>query len=106
MGLREQRMSRQDRPRLRPTLGAEIDHSTGQHVIVYDQLRLSRRYLRLNLLQFEAIKLFDGSRSLLDVQMRIIRLAGGQVVPIQVFEQLSDVLDEALFLDSPRYRAA
>jgi AmmeMemoRadiSam system protein B len=99
-------MSRQDRPRLRPGLGAEIDRSTGQHVIVYDQLRLSRSYLRLNVLQFEAVKLFDGTRTLLDVQMRLMRLAGGQVVPLQIIEQLAGVLDEAMFLDSPRYRAA
>lgn len=98
-------MSRQERPRLRPGLGAEVDSSTSQHFIVFDQLRISRRYLRLNPLQFEAIKLFDGTNSLLDVQMQLMRLVGGQIIPLQIVEQLAAVLEEALFLDSPQYQA-
>jgi hypothetical protein len=85
-------MSRLERPRLRPGIGVEIDHSTGQHVILFDQLRLSRRYLRLNAVHLEAVRLFDGTHSLRDVQTRITRLAGGQIIPLQVFEQLAAAL--------------
>jgi AmmeMemoRadiSam system protein B len=98
-------MSRDDRPRLRAHLGAELDVTTGQHVILFDPIRLSRGYLRLHLLQFEWVKLFDGSRTLLDIQADAIRQVGGQIIPLEVFQQLAGVLDEALFLDSMRYQS-
>ena len=98
------RMSRADRPQLRPYLHCELDERTGQHVILFDQLRLSRGYLRLGLLQLEWAKLFDGTRTLLDVQAEAMRRLNGQVLPLELFEHLARALDEALFLDSPRYR--
>src|SRR5262245_49313620 len=38
--------------------------------------------------------------------MRPMRLAGGQLVPLQIVERPAGVLDEVMFLGSPRYRAA
>jgi AmmeMemoRadiSam system protein B len=99
-------MSREDRPRLRPHLAAELDHTTGEHVLLYDRLRVSRGYLRLHLLQLEWVKLFDGTRTLLDIQMLAMRQLGGQIIPLAVIEQLAGALEEVLFLDSPRWRAA
>jgi AmmeMemoRadiSam system protein B len=99
-------MSHDHRPCLRPHLGAQPADSAGQHVILFDQLRLSAGYLRLNLLQMEWVKLFDGNRTLRDIQADAMRMVGGQMIPLEVFEQLASVLDEALFLDSPRYREA
>jgi AmmeMemoRadiSam system protein B len=96
-------MSREDRPRLRPTLGAEMDPS-GQFVILFDRLRISRKMLRLGPLEFETLKLFDGTRTPLDVQIHLIRLAGGRVVPMEFVERLARLLDEALLLESNRFR--
>ncbi len=93
-----------DRPRLRPFLAAEVDGSTGQHVVLFDQLRISRGYLRLAPIQLEWIKLFDGTRTLRDIQSEAMRQLDGQLLPFEMFERLHQVLDEALFLDSPRYQ--
>jgi AmmeMemoRadiSam system protein B len=99
-------MPSEDRPRLRPFLQCELDESTGEHAILFDQLRLSRSYLRVGLLHLEWIKLFDGSRTLRDIHSDAMVRLDGQVLPFTLFEQLARTLDEALFLDSPRYHAA
>jgi AmmeMemoRadiSam system protein B len=99
-------MLRQECPRLRPFLGCELDERTGEHVILYDQLRLGRRPLRLHLLELECVRLFDGTRTLREIQAEIISRLDGQLVPFDVFERLAQVLDEALFLESPRYHEA
>lgn len=93
-----------DRPRLRPGLAAQAVPSG--HVVVYDRLRLSDRQLSLPPLLFEAARLFDGASTLLDVQLRLVRLTGERIVPLRQLEQLASALGEALFLDSPAYRAA
>jgi AmmeMemoRadiSam system protein B len=99
-------MPHEDRPQLRPHLRCELDERTGEHIILFDQLRLSRTFLRLGLLQFEWLKLFDGSRTLREIQAEAILRLDGQLVPFEMFERLARVLDEALFLDSPRYHQA
>src|SRR4051794_1317226 len=99
-------MSGESRPRLRPHLGAEPDRTSGRHVILYDRLRLGPGYLQLDPLRFEWVKLFDGTRTLLDIQAQAMRIAGGRVVPLSLIEELAAVLDEALFLDTPRWRDA
>jgi hypothetical protein len=98
-------MPHSDRPRLRPHLGAGLDESTGQHVI-FDQSRLSRAELRLGRIELGWVGLFDGKRTLRDIQAEAVRQRNGQVVPFEVFEHLFRLLDGALFLDSPRYHEA
>ncbi len=51
------------------------------------------------------LQLFDGERTLREIQTEAIRQAGGQLVPLQVFTELTSALDEALFLEGPRFRA-
>lgn len=97
------------RPQLRPYLAASrLDprQSNGKEFVLYDRLRLSPTQLPLNPLQLECLKLLDGSRTLLDVQMEVIRLLGGQMVPLEDVTRFVEALDEALFLDSPRFRSA
>jgi MEMO1 family protein len=102
-------MSSLHRPQLRPYLAASrIDsrHSNGKEFVLHDRLRLSPAHLPLTRVELECLKLFDGSRTLLDVQGQVIGLLGGQVVPLEVFTALAERLDRALFLDTPRFRAA
>jgi AmmeMemoRadiSam system protein B len=54
----------------------------------------------------EWLQLFDGERSLRDVQAEVMRQLGGQLVPLEVLQRLAERLDDALFLDGPRFRAA
>jgi AmmeMemoRadiSam system protein B len=92
------------RPQLRPHLAVEPDGSNGGFVL-WDQLRLGDRAVRLTAQELGWLRLFDGRHSLRDVQTEAMRRLGGRLVPLEVFDRLAALLDEALFLEGPRYRA-
>jgi AmmeMemoRadiSam system protein B len=94
-----------DRPQLRPYLNAAQDEQDPDHVHVWDRLGLGNGPIRLTILEFAALRMFDGQRTLRDIQAEIIRLAGGQIVPLEWFNGLVERMEEALFLDGPRFRA-
>ena len=93
-----------DRPRLRPYLAAAQDEQDPNHVHVWDRLGLRNGPIRVTLLEFMALQMFDGRRTLRDVQAEIISLVGGQLVPLEWFSSLANRLDEAIFLDGSRFR--
>ncbi len=99
-------MSAQERPQLRPHLAAAPEDRAGRHFIIYDQLRLSDSTLRVSAVELEWANLFDGSRTLREVQAEAIRQIGGQLIPLDYLTQFAALLDEALFLHSPRFRQA
>lgn len=92
-------------PRLRPGLAAALDDRDPSYVIVWDQLRLGDRPQRLSLLEFGWMRMFNGERSLRDIQAEAMRQANGQLLPLEMFTNLVERLDVALFLEGPRYRA-
>jgi len=94
-----------DRPRLRPGLTPVPDPGQARCVILWDQLHLSEHQLRLSHLELEFVKLFNGQRTLGDMQTEVMRQLGGQFVPLELFQNLHRLLDEALFLEGPRFRA-
>ena len=93
-----------ERPQLRPYLAAEAEDRLGRSFVLYDRLRLSDSLLRLSASELSWVQLFDGSRSLRDVQDEAVRASGGELLPLDVFRRLAGRLDAALFLDGPRYR--
>jgi AmmeMemoRadiSam system protein B len=93
-----------ERPRLRPGLAAAQDRSDPRYILVWDEWRLSSRIQRLNLLEFACMQLLDGQRTLGDIQAEAMRFIGGQFLALEQFTSLIDRLDEALFLESPRFR--
>lgn len=95
-----------DRPQLRPYLAAAQDESDPNHVHLWDRLRLGRNSLRVTLLEFLTLQMFDGQRTLRQIQTEAMNLVGGQLIPLEVFVQLVERLDCALFLDGPRFRQA
>jgi AmmeMemoRadiSam system protein B len=94
-----------ERPQLRPYLAAEPEDKLGRRFVVYDRLRLSERAVRVTVVELEWLQLFDGKRSLRDVQAEVMRQLGGQLVPLEILQRLAERLDDALFLDGPRFRA-
>src|SRR6516162_9200898 len=98
-------MSALECPQLRPYLAAEPEDGLGRRYVVYDRLRLSERALRVSTVVLEWLQLFDGKRSLREVQAEVMRQLGGQHVPLEVLQRLAERLDDALFLDGPRFRA-
>jgi AmmeMemoRadiSam system protein B len=93
-----------ERPRLRPGLAAAKDGSDPRYVFLWDQLRVSNRPQRLTILEFMWVQMLDGERTLRDIQAEVMRQLGGEFLPLDWFISLVQNLDEALFLDSPRFR--
>src|SRR5262245_29355243 len=93
-----------DRPQLRPYLAAAQDQRDPNHVHIWDRLGLGKRPVRVTLMEFLALQMFDGRRTLRDIQAEAMTLAGGQLIPLELFTQLIERMDEALLLDGPRFR--
>src|SRR5262245_30558246 len=93
-------------PRLRPFLAAAQDEHEPFIVHLWDRLRLGKEPLRVTLLEFMALQMFDGQRTLREVQTEVMNIAGGQLIPIELFAQLVERLEQALLLDGPRFREA
>ncbi len=91
-------------PRLRPGLAAARDGSDPRYVVLWDRWRLSNRPQRLTLLEFSWLQRFDGRRTLQDIQAESVQQLGGEVVPLEWLTALAVRMDEALFLDGPRFR--
>src|SRR5262245_28616905 len=97
-------MAHLERPRLRPGLAAAVDAGDPRFVIIWDQLRLSRQPQRLTIIEFAWMQLFDGQHSLRDIQAAAMQQLNGQLLPFELFTRLVQKLDEAFFLESPRFR--
>ncbi len=93
-----------ERPQLRPYLAANPETRERSHYLIWDQLRLSDQVIKVSAMEMEWLHLFDGERNLRDIQAEVMAQVGGELIPLEVFQQLVCSLDEALFLDSPRYR--
>ena len=93
-------------PKLRPYLQAAPDPNDRSAYVLTDQLRLSKHVLGFSRLQLEVLRLLDGRHSVEDLQSHVRKRTGGQVVPTQVFTDMLEVLDTALFLEGPRFRDA
>src|SRR5207245_600966 len=87
-------------PMLRPGLAAEPANG---RVVIVDQLRVGNT-IEITAFGFELVRRFDGNRTLRDLQREVMELAGGQLVPLEAITALATGLDEALLLDTPRFR--
>jgi AmmeMemoRadiSam system protein B len=96
----------QECPRLRPYVVPAQDRDDPKHVYLVDQLGLSPQPERMSVREFFWLRLFDGQRSLRDIQAEAMRQAGGEVLPLELFASLVQRLEDALFLEGPRFRAA
>lgn len=97
-------MSHLERPQLRPYLEAARDPNDPRFVFLWDRLGLSDGPRRLSLHEFAWIQMFDGKRTLREIQFAAMRQAGGAIFPLQTFSLLAEKMDEALFLEGPRFR--
>lgn len=91
------------RPKLRPGITGAQDGDP-RFIYLFDELRITRQPLKLTQIEFLCIRMFNGRRSLRDVQNEIMRINGGVLIPIDPIEQLVQRLDEFLFLDNDRFR--
>ncbi len=92
-----------ERPQLRPYLAAAEDDDA-RHVYVWDRLRISPEPQRLTRLEFLWLQMFDGERTLRDIQADLMRRLDHQFLPIDTLTAFVERMDRALFLDGPGFR--
>ncbi len=79
----------------------------GEHVfVIRDFLGLITKPLLVEQDTLAVLGLFDGRRTIEDVQVEFVRMRRGAFVSTDDIRNLVDVLDAALVLDSPRFRRA
>jgi len=93
-----------ERPCLRPHVVPHLDDH--EYVFLVDQLGLNTRPERVSLREFFWLRLFDGQRTLREIQAEAVRQGGGELLPLELFTNLVGRLEDALFLEGPRFRAA
>jgi MEMO1 family protein len=88
-----------DRPRLRPLLQAAPEDARGQRFVLSDQSGLSDAQIHLSRRDIELLQRFDGSATLDDILEDFTASHSAEAVALLV-----EQLDQAFFLDSPRFR--
>jgi AmmeMemoRadiSam system protein B len=91
-------------PRLRPFLAAVQDELDSRFVLIVDRIGLAPEPQRLTVAEFMWAQLFDGERTLHDIQAEASREAGDETIPLERFIHLAERLESSLFLDGPRFR--
>jgi AmmeMemoRadiSam system protein B len=93
-----------DYPQLRPYVVPAQKAGDPNHVYLVDQLGLTDVPVCVTVREFFWVRLFDGERSLRDIQCEAMRQADGQLLPLELFTALVERLDAGLILDGPRFR--
>jgi AmmeMemoRadiSam system protein B len=96
-------MSGLECPQLRPHL-AVAPEGRGAYLIS-DPLRLADRRVRVTTREMAWMRLFDGRRTLRDIHAEATRHLDDQAVSLEVFTRFVQTLDDALFLEGPRFRS-
>jgi MEMO1 family protein len=99
-----QSVAAEHRPRLRPGLAAAPDPNDKRFIFVWDQMRLAQRPQRLTIIEFSWLQLFDGQRTLRDVQAESMRQLGGTLLPLEWIAGLATRLEGELYLDGSAFR--
>lgn len=95
----------QERPRLRPTIDVVPLGENGEGMVgLCDQAGLVEGVLTLSIPAFFVAQLFDGTRDLVDFQAEYARRFG-RILFTEELVNLISQLDEAHFLDTPRFAA-
>ena len=91
-------------PRLRPVEAFPVEHEGQRFVALRDPAGYTASILMLPPAVVEVVALFDGERSLVDVQAEIVRRSG-EILPRADLERVVATLDEHGFMDSARFAA-
>src|SRR5260370_31381985 len=97
-------MSLPERPKLRGLLAYRPDGRQRQFVI-WDYLRVSNAEICINDVELACLHLFDGERTLPEIQAALSTLAG-ESLPAEAIDGLARRVYRAEFLDGPVRKAA
>ena len=96
-----------ERPKIREDLDFFPVQSAGATVImIRDGLGLIEEGKGISPELYKVMTMLDGTRSLRDVQLDLIRQQGGRLISIEEVEALLAKLDSSYLLDSQRYKKA
>lgn len=96
-----------ERPKIRKDLDFFPAQSAGKTaIIIRDRLGLVEEGRGISPELYKLMATLDGTRSLRDVQLDLIRQQGGSLISIEEVEALLAKLDSSYLLDSQRYREA
>lgn len=97
----------EENPRIRRDLEFfPIQHENEKFVIIRDQLGLVEEGKAIPLQLYEVIAQLDGTKTVRDIQMVLMRQKGGVLVGTDEVERLLAGLDELFLMDSERYSQA
>jgi len=83
-----------------------IQYKGEQLVLIKDHLGLVQDGKALHLPMFQMMALFDGNRTIVDLQALLMREGGGVLVGSEEIKGLLQKFDESFLLDSKRFRRA
>lgn len=87
-----------------PKLRTSVDvRERGNSIIIHDTRRIGRP-IEVTRLGLEIAARLNGKRTLETIQIELLPLTGGAMVPLELIQKLVHALDEALLLDSPRIK--
>lgn len=96
-----------ERPKARKDLDFFPVQSAGRTVImIRDKLSLVEEGRGISPELYKLITMLDGTKSVRDIQLDLMRQQGGRLISIEEVEGLLAELDSFYLLDSPRYREA
>jgi AmmeMemoRadiSam system protein B len=75
-------------------------------IMIKDKLGLVEEGRAISPELYKVMAMLDGTRSLRDVQIELMRHQGGRLVSMEEVEELVRQLDDSFLLDSPRYGGA
>src|SRR5207253_6009438 len=94
-------MAVSERPRLRGFLAASPVSPRREHYVIWCQLQRNGIEVPITAGELECIQLFDGERTIGEIQAEAMRQRGGELITVEAIVEIAARLDEAGFLDGP-----
>jgi MEMO1 family protein len=94
-----------DKPKIREDLEFIPARSqSGTVIMIRDRLGLVKEVRVINPELYRFMAMLDGTRSVRDIQLDMMRQQGGRLIPIEDLERILKELETSYLLDAPRYR--
>jgi MEMO1 family protein len=94
-------MAVSEHPKLRGFLAASPTGPRREYYVIWCQLQRSAAEVLITARELEWIQLFDGERTLRDIQVTAMRQRGGELITVEAIRAVAGRLDDAGFLDGP-----
>ena len=94
-----------ERPKIRDDLEfIPAQSQSGTIIMIRDRLGLVKEGRVINPELYTLMSMLDGTRSVRDIQLYMMRQQGGRLIPIEDVERILEELDSSYLLDGHRYR--